>query len=322
MIHFTPYNILFTFLIAFLFTPFEKIYGQNNDNFPVELLPISTNSNSSKSQIIEHSYYTVSYNEKHEQANWVAYELTSQELIKNTSRTNDFRADQDVTSSSAELDDYKGSGYDRGHLAPAADMSFTSKAMTESFYFSNMSPQDPSFNRGIWKQLEEQFRAWAHEKHNIYIITGPILEDGLITIGANNVSVPNYYYKIAVHYNSQDNEYEAIAFLLPNKKGDQKLSEYIVTIDSIESLTQLDFFSTLSDSLQITFESTLSKGDWNYSSIYNPISNNQQTTNKVNTATDQNENNTKVRCGGITKSGSQCKRYTTDSSGFCWQHKK
>ncbi|AZQ62218.1 DNA/RNA non-specific endonuclease [Flammeovirga pectinis] len=321
MIYFTPKNLFYIFLLAYTFISIEVTLAQNKDNFPVELLPISTCDNCNN-QIIEHTYYTVSYNEKHEQANWVAYELTSDELIKNASRTNDFRADQYVTSISAELDDYKGSGYDRGHLVPAADMSFIAEAMTESFYFSNMSPQDPSFNRGIWKKLEEQFRAWAQEKHNIYIITGPVLEDGLSTIGHNKVSIPNYYYKIAVHYNTQNNEYESIAFLLPNKKGEQTLSEYTVTIDSIESLTELDFFSTLSDSLQITFESSLSKGDWNYDSKYNPISNNQQTSNNVNDNSRQTENNTKIRCSGSTKKGTQCKRYIGNTSEFCWQHKK
>ena len=116
-----------------------------------ELLPTSTTG-----QIIKHQYFTLSYSEPHEQAEWVYYKLTPQLINGTQSRTDNFRTDPMVTSGSAQLNDYKGSGFDRGHLCPAADMKINRDAMSETFYMSNMSPQHPSFNRGIWKKLKQQ----------------------------------------------------------------------------------------------------------------------------------------------------------------------
>ena len=114
-------------------------------------------------QLVTHLGYSLSYNEKHEQANWVFYELTIDEVLGSIKRKDQFRADPNIKTGSASLSDYKRSGYDRGHLAPAADMKWSSKAMSESFFMSNMSPQTPSFNRGIWKKLENLVRKWAVE---------------------------------------------------------------------------------------------------------------------------------------------------------------
>ena len=113
-------------------------------------------------QQISHLGYTLSYNEKHEQASWVAYELTAGELRGTIARTDNFKADASVTTGSASLADYRGSGFDRGHLAPAADMKWSREVMSESFFMSNMSPQEPGFNRGIWKKLEGKVRDWAN----------------------------------------------------------------------------------------------------------------------------------------------------------------
>ena len=111
-------------------------------------------------QIISHTAYTLKYSEQHEQASWVAYTLKSSHTSGTVGRTNDFREDYKVKTGSASLSDYKGSGYDRGHLAPAADFKWSSTAMSESFFMSNMSPQKPGFNRGIWKKLESRKLPW------------------------------------------------------------------------------------------------------------------------------------------------------------------
>jgi len=129
--------------------------------------------------IVNHFAYTLSYNEKHEQAKWVAYELTAEETQKGVTRTNDFRSDNAVKTGSVTNADYQGSGYDRGHMAPAADMSWSVQSMEESFFYSNMSPQVPGFNRGIWKKLEERVRQWAVENKDIYVVTGPVLTGNL-----------------------------------------------------------------------------------------------------------------------------------------------
>ena len=114
-----------------------------------------------RGEVIEHTYYTLSYIEQHEQPEWVYYVLTGDMISGAAKRGNDFRSDPKVPTESAQLNDYKGSGYDRGHLAPAASMSINSTAMSESFYMSNMSPQEPGFNRGIWKNLEKTVRGFV-----------------------------------------------------------------------------------------------------------------------------------------------------------------
>ena len=138
--------------------------------------------------VVQHAGYTLCYNETHEQANWVAYELTATETVSIYERTDKFIEDPEIKTGSATAQDYAGYGYDRGHLAPAADMGWSAQSMVESFYYSNMSPQDPSFNRGIWKKCEELVRNWAVDFDKIYVATGPILTAGLSTIGSNKVS--------------------------------------------------------------------------------------------------------------------------------------
>lgn len=130
---------------------------------------------SDDSQIIERSEYTLSYNCKHEQANWVSYVLERDELMISRERTNDFREDMRVKCESAELSDYKNSGYDRGHLCPAAYSKRTHDSMSESFFMSNSSPMLPNFNRNSWLKLEKQTREWAFEKDKLIVITGPVL---------------------------------------------------------------------------------------------------------------------------------------------------
>ena len=119
-----------------------------------------------------------------------------------------------ISTGSASLPDYKGSGYDRGHLAPAGDMKWSTTAMSESFYMSNMSPQEPSFNRGIWNRLESQVRRWAIDNGSVYIATGGVLTDGLKTLGSNSVSVPQYYFKVILDY--QEPDIKGIGFIIPN----------------------------------------------------------------------------------------------------------
>lgn len=145
--------------------------------------------------IIEREGYALGYIEKHEQPAWVQYIMTSEEVSRRAAkRGDDFRPDPAVPTGSATPQDYTRSGYDRGHLAPAADMSFSVKTMSESFFMSNMSPQAPQFNRGIWSKLEKQVRHFATKEKRIVVVTGPILPaEKAITIGANKVTVPQYY---------------------------------------------------------------------------------------------------------------------------------
>ena len=214
-------------------------------------------------QIIDHFGYSLSYNEDHEQANWIFYELTDYEVSGTVKRKNQFRSDPKVKTASASLSDYRGSGYDRGHLAPAADMKWSVTAMSESFYMSNMSPQRPSFNRGIWKRLEEQVRLWALNNKSIYVVTGGVLVDELETIGVNEVSVPEYYYKVILDY--IEPELKGIGFILPNQKEMGLLKSYVVSIDEVEKFTNIDFFPSLPDATEDQLEGKIDLSKWNFS---------------------------------------------------------
>lgn len=257
---------------------------------------------------IDHAYYSLSYNEIHEQADWVCYRLTKNMITGTAQRKNNFKADAKIRTGSAALADYKGSGYDRGHLAPAADFKFSQAAMDQSFYMSNMSPQNPSFNRGIWKNLEELMRAWAYEYGSIHIVTGPIFGSSE-TIGKNLVSVPSHYYKAILRLT--DFGYEAIGFVLPNRSSDQVLDKYILSIDDLESIIQIDLFHELEDSKEFTTEALYTKDKWlwNYSI---------QNSTVIKEVTDRREK--AIQCQGTTKSGARCKNKTLNGSGFCHLH--
>lgn len=211
--------------------------------------------------IIERLYYTLRYSEEHEQALWVAYKLSADSLKQEKfPRKDDFRKDPRVRTESASLADYKGSGYDRGHLAPAADFSYDEFALSQTFYMSNMSPQAPSFNRGIWKKLEDQTRKWTSQNTEIYVVTGPILNKEFKSIGSNEVSIPEYYYKIILDIAKP--EIKAIAFLMKNEKSSEPLTSFAVSIDQIEKLSGLDFFPTMPDDLENILESMVATSPW------------------------------------------------------------
>ncbi len=214
-------------------------------------------------QIIRHSAYTLNYREEYEQADWVAYELTASETEGTFERTDNFREDPLVLTGSASGEDYKGSGFDRGHLAPAGDMKLTGQTMSDSFYLSNMSPQNPSFNRGIWKNLEELVRDWARQYGSLFIVTGPILtKEDLPRIGTSGVAVPVYFYKVILVYD--ESVQKSIGFVLPNKKGEFPLSSYAVTVDDVEILTGIDFFPGLPDPEEEEIESVIEKETWDF----------------------------------------------------------
>lgn len=203
--------------------------------------------------LIEHPGFMLVYSEMHEQAYWVGYELTKEKTEGPFERTDRFLEDPKVSTGSAKNADYSGSGFDRGHLAPAADMAWSEESMKASFYFSNMSPQLPGFNRGVWKRLEELVRTWAKSHDHIYVVTGPVLTTiDLPTIGENAVAVPRYYYKVIIDY--AGSEWRGIGFVLENASSSLPLHSFAVSIDSVQRLTGLDFFHFLPDSIEQVLE--------------------------------------------------------------------
>jgi endonuclease G len=194
--------------------------------------------------IIKHRGYTLSYNLKYKQANWVAYLLTRAETNKRYERGEFFAPDPLIPGTNLGVD-YAKSRYDRGHLAPAADMGYSMETMMQSFYYSNMSPQVPRFNRGIWKKLEMQVRNWAIQYDSLYIVTGPIFSDSMKVIGPHRVAVPKAYYKVLLQ--KRNGEWFGIGFVLPNVSLKGDIMQYAISIDKVEEMTGIDFFWSLDD---------------------------------------------------------------------------
>lgn len=203
---------------------------------------------------LERTAYTVSYNNFYKTPNWVAWELTRQETTGKEERKNKFLPDPDLPEPRVEHADYTRSGYDRGHMAPAADMKWSKKAMQESFYMSNICPQNSKLNRDDWGDLEEACRQWAKKYGTVYIACGPIYDRAKPErIGRHQVAVPDRFFKAVLIYNRKNPI--AMGFLFDNKAGHKKLEKYMVTIDSIEKITDLDFFSRLPDDTEQKIES-------------------------------------------------------------------
>lgn len=215
-------------------------------------------------EIQRYAGFTLCYREDYELPEWVAYCITKSELAKEASRSNDFHFDTKISTGSADPSDYTRSGFDRGHIAPAADMAFSAQAMHDSFSMSNMTPQTPALNRGIWKNLEEQVRKWVSSFGAIYVIAGPVLDkkpSELKAIGKNAVSVPEEFYKVLL--TKSGDSVIAVAFIFPNDKPKGSIWDYAVSVDEAEARTGLDFFYLLDDVREKSAEKTFSPLDWN-----------------------------------------------------------
>lgn len=250
---------IFSMILGALYFVFNKFSGGQSvePEFPIEEDVSNLESTekgeiyylptSSTGDIITHRHYALSYSEEHELPEWVAYELTRDRLKTEwVQRTNDFRPDPKISTGSATPQDYKRSGYDRGHLAPAADMAFSEEAMSQSFYMSNMCPQVRGFNVGVWRELEELTRDWAKKFRHLYVVTGPVLNKPYIDwIGQNEVAVPHAFYKVLLDLSEP--ELKGIAWIIPNEVTEMPLTKYATTIDEVEELTGIDFFAELMD---------------------------------------------------------------------------
>ena len=195
-------------------------------------------------QIIRRSGYTVSFSSTFIQPRWSAYTLRGYQLEgAGVPRADQFVPDPLAQPYSATNEDYNASGYDRGHLAPAEDMSWSAQSMEESFYYSNISPQVPAFNRGVWKRLEELVRYWATVYDSVYVVTGPVLQPGLPVIGPHRVAVPQQFYKAVLVYNNKGRQ--AVGFVLNNEASTATLKSFAVPVVAVEQLTGLQFFAAL-----------------------------------------------------------------------------
>lgn len=213
-------------------------------------------------QYIEHFAYTVSYNPEYNIPNWVAYCLEGNELDGNFSRTDKFLPDPLVEGDPVVTQDYSGSGFDRGHMAPAADMRWSEQAMKESFYMTNMCPQNHSNNAGDWKDLEELVRDIARKYGSTYICAGPIVSDASNTIGkTRKIVVPQAFFKVLLRQKA-DGTWTSIGFVMPNEAGNRPLMTYMLSVDDVEAISGIDFFPNLPDSIEETVESDFEVSDW------------------------------------------------------------
>lgn len=196
-------------------------------------------------ELVSHKYYSLGYSEADEISLWAAHILRKDDLRKpNVKRTNYFLVDSNVKNGSADYYDYSGTGFTRGHLVPAGDMAFNELAMTESFYMSNICPQERGFNAGVWRELEESVRDWAYLSDSLFILTGPVLDSTDKYIGKKHkIRVPGYFYKALLQLKPYRSK--AIAFVIPNQITERHLSSFAVSVDSLEHILGVDLFTLL-----------------------------------------------------------------------------
>ncbi len=231
----------------------EAVKSDTNENF----LPTSTTG-----QVIHHEGYSLSYSEEHEQAEWVAYELKRSHLQSTNYKRPYFEIDEAVKTGAAHWRNYKNSGFDRGHLCPAGDKRYSQKAHDETFLTSNISPQEHGFNSGIWNTLEQKVRYWASKYDGVFVVTGGVLKGNMNTIGDEFVSVPNQFYKVLIDTNS--GKIKMIGFLMPHENSNKPLYEFVVAVDTIETLTGIDFFPELDDAIENKLEGSSNYKNWNF----------------------------------------------------------
>tara|TARA_R110002049_G_scaffold215113_1_gene386570 strand:- start:7714 stop:8514 length:801 start_codon:yes stop_codon:yes gene_type:complete len=238
--------------------PYTAPAGEDSNTYISDYLKAS----SSTGDIVNHNHFTLSYNEKYEQAEWVAYVLKKEHLTYDNRKRPYFIEDPKVKTKSADWRNYKGSGYDRGHLCPAGDRRFSEYAYNETFYTSNITPQKNDFNAGIWNKLEIQVRTWAKKEKEIYVITGGVLEKELEEIGDEDVAVPNYFYKIVAKGNV--NNLKVAAFLFPHNESTKPLPAFMVSVDRIEEITGIDFFENLPKDVETVLEKEVDTNSWKF----------------------------------------------------------
>ena len=253
--------IVIVFALIFLLGRF--IY---NDLYPAPKIEIQAQGltdvklpSGMKNVVCHYSGFTSYFNPETHIPNCVAYEIIESETTGDEPRKKSFEADHTIDGC-AESSDYRNSGYDRGHMAPAADMKWSKVAMEESFLMTNICPQAKSLNSGIWHRLEQRVREWATRDSSIIVVCGPIFTPGkpVEQIGEIGVAVPHRFFK-ALYAPGRN---IGIAFIFDNDKVKGELRKYAVTIDSVERETGLDLFYNLPDDIENEVENQCNYKLW------------------------------------------------------------
>lgn len=213
-----------------------------------------------QSQILRRKAYTVSYNKETRCPNWVAWHLTAEHADGLLKRHNSFREDEDVRRPRATLEDYKGSGWSRGHMCPAGDNKWDELAMEESFLLTNVCPQNQSLNSGVWNRIEMDCRQWARKYGEVFIVCGPVLlKREHETIGKNRVVVPEAFFKVVLCMKDKP---KAIGFVIRNNEGKKKRDMFVNSVDEVERITGYDFFPALPDEVENVIEAKADIKEW------------------------------------------------------------
>ena len=228
---------------------------------PEYIIPTSTDG-----ELVRHDHFMLSYKEAFEQAEWVSYVLLKEHLTYDDRERPDFIEDPYIGTKSADWRNYRGSGFDRGHLCPAGDRRFSEQAYRETFYTSNITPQQREFNGGIWNELEQQVRIWAKKHGELFVITAGILEPGLHTIGDEDVGVPERFYKIVARGTPDD--LKILGFIMPGDINAGRLSDFVVPVDAIEQATGIDFFRELPNDIEAKLEREIQTNGWRFTTTH------------------------------------------------------
>ncbi len=262
------YSILLAIVVVAFYFLNDKVDAKiADDNYQEVKAPNkTTNTNylptSTTGYVVHHQYYSLSYSEKDEQAEWVAYELKKNHLSNSKRKRPYFEIDKSIKTKAAHWRNYKKSGYDKGHLCPAGDRRFSKLAHDETFLTSNISPQTHAFNSGVWNRLEQKVRYWARKYNGVYVVTGGVLNEKKKTIGTEKVTVPSYFYKILLDNNN--GKIKMIAFLMPHQDSKLPLYKYVVSVNEIEKLTGIDFFPELDDAIENELEARTDYKNWSF----------------------------------------------------------
>ncbi|MBQ8655964.1 MAG: DNA/RNA non-specific endonuclease [Prevotella sp.] len=226
----------------------------------------------SEGQLLKRVGYTTSYNAQNKIPNWVAWRLTANHVNGNYRRDfMEFHEDTDIKAPRVVDNDYYNSGYDRGHMCPSGDNKWNKEAQEQSFLFTNVCPQNHNLNAGAWNDVEMQCRAWAKRYGTLYIVCGPVLKNQQHrTIGRNRVVVPEAFFKVILRQDTKTSKrsqasspvYKAIGFVYENRSAKRDMKRFVRSIDEIEQLTGLDFFSNLPDDIEDAVEADAELRDW------------------------------------------------------------
>lgn len=261
---FLPLTAIFVFICACAST---EVNGKTEPDNNVGEVHVFENlekvkiSDSIPSVMKDYTGFTVNFNPVNHTPNYVVWELLGSEVTDKVDRSNNFWSDLEMEGC-ADYSDYTRSGYDRGHICPAADQRWSMEAMNDCFVMTNICPQDSKLNSGAWNTLENKERQWAQRDSAIMIIAGPIYaETDTLTIGHSKVRVPSAFFKVLLAPYVE--KPRAIAFVYPNMTSPGNMENYAMSVDDLENITGFDFFSSLPDEIENKIEQSFSFREWN-----------------------------------------------------------